>query len=232
MNKEAVKVIIAGLLGFISSYIVMFVLKNTHLSQFERSLYLDYIFTGLFVILMILTLSYIVRYLQIRQLTRRSVSSNEEDAIDDQVNRYYADGMMIVQFSNLLSIGLASFSIIENQFGLHLILSGLFFIISSLVSVFYLNLMHHIYPDRQFPKYSETNYIKKLFAASDDGERHVMLEGLIRSQSSLQLLLMGIIVVLVVYSYETGQSQIFAISLLIFALIWSNAKYFLHVRNR
>ncbi len=59
-----------------------------------------------------------------------------------------------------------------------------------------------------------------------------MLEGLIRSQSSLQLLLMGVIVVLVIYSYETGQSQIFAISLLIIALIWSNAKYFLYVRNR
>lgn len=232
MNKEAVKVIIAALLGGISSYFVMFVLKNTHLSQFERSLYLDYIFIGLFVILTILTLSYIVRYLQIRQLTQRSVSSDEEDAIDDQLNRYYADGMMMVQVSTLLSIGLASFSIIENKFGLHLLLSGLFFVISSLASVFYLNLMNHIYPNRDFPKYSETNYIKKLFAASDDGERHVMLEGLIRSQSSLQLLLIGIIVVLVIYSYETGQSQLFAISLLIIALIWSNAKYFLHVRNR
>lgn len=173
MKKEAIKVIIAALLGFISSYFVMFVLKNTHLSQFERSLYLDYIFTGLFVILTILTLSYIVRYLQIRQLIRRSVSSDEEDAIDDQANRYYADGMMMVQVSTLLSIGLASFSLIENQFGLHLLLSGLFFVFSSLASVFYLNLMHHIYPNRDFPKYSETNYIKKLFAASDDGERHV-----------------------------------------------------------
>ncbi|OAI89679.1 hypothetical protein AYO36_05890 [Exiguobacterium sp. KKBO11] len=232
MNKEAGKVIIAALLGFISSYFVMFVLKNTNLSQFERSLYLDYIFTGLFVILTILTLSYVVRYLQIRQLTRRSVSSDEEDAIDDQVNRYYADGMMIVQFSNLLSIGLASFSIIENQFGLHLILSGFFFVISCIASIYFLNLMRQIYPNRYFPKYSEKNYAEKLFAASDDGERHVMFEGLIRSQSLLQFLLMGIIIVLVVYSYETGQSQIFAISLLIIALIWSNAKYFLHVRNR
>ena len=232
MKKEAIKVIIAALLGFISSYIVMSVFKHTSLSKFELSLYLNYIFTGLFVILTVLTLSYIVRYLQIRQLTRRPVSSDDEDAIDSQVNRYYADGMMMVQVSTLLSIGLASFSIIENHFGLHLLLSGLFFIISSFASYYYLNLMRYIYPNRDFPKYSETNYVKKLFAASDDGERHVMLEGLIRSQSSLQLLLMGVIVVLVIYSYETGQSQIFAISLLIIALIWSNAKYFLYVRNR
>ncbi len=96
MKKEAIKVIIAALLGFISSYIVMSVFNHTSLSKFELSLYLNYIFTGLFVILTVLTLSYIVRYLQIRQLTRRPVSSDDEDAIDGQVNRYYADGMKII----------------------------------------------------------------------------------------------------------------------------------------
>ncbi|WP_312193993.1 hypothetical protein, partial [Exiguobacterium sp.] len=67
MKKEAIKVIIAALLGFISSYIVMSVFIHTSLSKFELSLYLNYIFTGLFIILTVLTLSYIVRYLQIRQ---------------------------------------------------------------------------------------------------------------------------------------------------------------------
>src|SRR5690606_13746947 len=83
-------------------------------------------------------------------------------------------------------------------------------------------LLQKVYPDRELPNVSESNYAEKLLAVSDDGERFVMLQGLYKSFNLFNLLIIFAIIGAIIYSLYSDHSQIFSIVLMCFVLFLTN----------
>lgn len=94
------------------------------------------------------------------------------------------------------------------------------------------NYIKYAYPNREFPSYNDKKYAKKLFELSDEGERHIMLQGLYSAFSTTNVLLSGSLLLLMFYSVASGESQLFAILIIAIILVIVNTQYFLKIRNR
>ena len=93
-------------------------------------------------------------------------------------------------------------------------------------------IMRKLYPDRDLPKAGDKDYAEKLLAASDEGERHIILNGLYKSYNLMQVALFTGIILLIFYSIITGESQIFSIILIGVIMIISQLKYSLEIREK
>lgn len=89
-----------------------------------------------------------------------------------------------------------------------------------------------MYPDRDLPKTSSPDYAQQLLDVADDGEKHVMLQGLYRTNISMMSLSFVAIIVLLLYSLLTGNSQLFAIFVVIFLMVFTNVQYIRIVRAK
>lgn len=67
---------------------------------------------------------------------------------------------------------------------------------------------------------------------SDEGEHHIILNGLYGSFRSLNVLLLLAILFLIAYSVISGVSQLMAIFLIVFILVITNTQYMLTIRNK
>ncbi|HLQ98330.1 MAG TPA: DUF3169 family protein, partial [Candidatus Dormibacteraeota bacterium] len=68
--------------------------------------------------------------------------------------------------------------------------------------------------------------------ASDEGERHVMLEGLYKTFNMMNGTLFIGLIVLMMYSISTGDGQIFGMIIIAAVLIISNVKYVTSIRDK
>ncbi|MFD2831159.1 DUF3169 family protein [Corticicoccus populi] len=93
-------------------------------------------------------------------------------------------------------------------------------------------LVKKLYPERQLPSADSKNYADKLLAASDEGERHIMLNALYKTSSTTQISLFIAVFVLIAYSVLTGESQIFSILVLGIIMIITNFKYFVEIKEK
>lgn len=93
-------------------------------------------------------------------------------------------------------------------------------------------LVKKLYPERQLPSTDSKNYADKLLAASDEGERHIMLNALYKTFTITQVSLFTAIIVLTAYSVLTGESQIFSILVLGIIMIITNFKYFVEIKEK
>ncbi len=225
------RLIMYGLLGAVVGFIGMYLMLSVQL-DFNFFTIAFPVNVALTTLTLLLLLYVGVSILQMRKKANSAVSGDAEDERDIWLYKKFTDTNMIVIASVVFGIASVAISIITEQATWletsSIIIGTAAFILSLTVT----SLVNSFYPDRKLPSISEKDYGKKLLAASDEGERHVMLEGLYRSFNTLNTTLIIGLFLLIFYSVFTGTSQLFAIFLIGAVIIGANAQYFLLIRNK
>ncbi|WP_164667305.1 DUF3169 family protein [Virgibacillus doumboii] len=184
---------------------------------------------SLIAISIILTAMSIFRFQKIKSLNTQNFNGDEEDEVEDKKYRMFADYSLYANSSFVFSILALSSRLITNQ--------NLFMTIASIISIiitFFLirymaNLMKQMYPEHNMPSSSDPDHVLDL---ADDGEKHVILDGLYKSQGLLNFSLITAIILSTIYSIGQENPQTFSIILMAIVLLVVNGKYLLVVRNK
>nr|WP_256442207.1 DUF3169 family protein [Exiguobacterium sp. s166] len=220
--------LVGGAIGFFLMYWVL----SSPLEGIAFSEYSLWINGFLLVVLIGLLLLSFIRYRQIHRLLNQPLTGDAEDLADQQMYRWFSDGTLSLNLVLPLSLTVVSVNLVLDQ-QLSLVVTGFIVMAIGLIgSIRFQMLVQQMYPERNLPDISETDYALKLLAASDDGEKHVMLEGLYKTHSLVNLLLVVGIILLLFYSLSSSSSQLFSIFVITSILVVSNAKYYLAIRNR
>lgn len=180
----------------------------------------------------ILAIVSIYLYRQLRTVSRDYTKYMDMDAYDIYRYNKYNDLQIVNTMAMMMSImSVAIFMIIEYHFML-ILLSGVTYLVVLYLTITQARLISQLYPDRNLPKMGDKKYAEKLLEASDEGERHIMLNGLYKTHNFVQAGLFIGIVILIFYSIATGESQIFSIILIGIILILSQLKYSLDIREK
>lgn len=225
--KSFANFFIGAVFGFFIIY--PFLALEFELTMLDIAYELIWILGTISLILLVLA---IVGMLQIKRKASSPLEGEEEDDRDKWQYKKFSDVSLVGNISMIFSIITFSIVIVTKQ-ELFLTICALILVLisgaSSYVSPY---LMKVMYPERDLPKASDKDYTKKLLASSDEGERHVMLEGLYYTFNSTNLLLVGAMIILTVYSVSSEQSQLFAIFIIGLILITINTQYILQIRNK
>lgn len=231
MNKIlnlVLRMLVGGAIGFFLMYWVL----SSPLEGIAFSEYSLWVNGFLLIVLIGLLLSSFIRYRKIHRLLNQPLTGDAEDLADQQMYRWFSDGTLSLNLVLPLSLAVISVNLVLDQ-QLSLVVTGFIVMVVGLIgSIRFQALVQHMYPERKLPDISETDYAMKLLAASDDGEKHVMLEGLYKTHSLVNMLLIVGIILLLFYSLSTSSSQLFSIFVITSILMVSNAKYYLTIRNR
>ena len=222
------RMLVGGTIGFFLMYWVL----SSPLEGIAFSEYSLWVNGFLLVVLIGLLLSSFIRYRKIHRLLNQPLTGDAEDLADQQMYRWFSDGTLSLNLVLPLSLTVVSVNLVLDQQP-SLVVTGFIVMVVGLIgSIRFQTLVQQMYPERNLPNISETDYALKLLAASDDGEKHVMLEGLYKTHSLVNMLLIVGIILLLFYSLSTSSSQLFSIFVITFILMVSNAKYYLTIRNR
>lgn len=171
-------------------------------------------------------------FFQLRKRASSRNSNTDEDALDQYMYRKYADISLSIQTGLVLSILIMGVAIIQ-QTDAWIYLAAAVTMVAALLFLFLLpTLLPVMYPERDLPASTDSNFADKLLAASDEGERHVMLEGLYKTFNTMNATLFTGLIVLMMYSISTGDNQIFGMVIITAILIISNVKYVLSIRDK
>ena len=180
--------------------------------------------------LLLLIMAFVV-YRQVDHLNKQSFTGDEEDEVEALKYKKFCDYNILSHISmvtSLLGLGL----IVLTTASTLLAFSGVALIFLALMFQLFVSvLLQKVYPDRDLPNVSESNYAEKLLAVSDDGERFVMLQGLYKSFNLFNLLIIFAIIGAIIYSLYSDHSQIFSIVLMCLVLLLTNMRYYLSIRN-
>lgn len=220
------------LLGGVTGYLAVDAFLNDKVFSPDLTYYAYPISLLLLVISVALTFFFISRYIKIRRLARESLSGDAEDEAEGQMYRWYSDGTLAASLLLFTGFGLLSLGILKYQPVWLVISSVVFVFISFIGSASFPSLLQVMYSYRQLPKVTDPQYGEKLLAASDDGEKQVMLEGLYKNSISMTTLLIVAVVLLLFYSFVTGSSQLFSIFVILIILVITNIQYQLSIRNK
>ena len=131
----------------------------------------------------------------------------------------------------IISVLALAFAMIE--LSLILIAIGIVMTIASYpLSSYMMHLMKKAYPERDLPDISDTDYSKKLLEISDEGERHLMLEGLYKVYQFANEAFLFAIIGIALYSVVSGDSQLFSKIVISIILLIMNGMYAFSVRNK
>ncbi|ARD49485.1 DUF3169 family protein [Sporosarcina sp. P33] len=189
----------------------------------------DIVLLAITVILLIFST---VSMVQMKKKSQLDLTGDKEDERDVWQYKRFSDVSLCTAAALVLSILAAAVAIITVQPAWILIISGVAFMVSALLSVFSSGLVNSLYPERNLPSPSDKNYAEKLLAASDEGEQFVMLQGLYKTFSTMNLTLLMALLVFIGYSVITGDSQLFSIFVIGLVLIGTNAQYLITIRNK
>jgi len=222
------RMLVGGTIGFFLMYWVL----SSPLEGIAFSEYSLWVNGFLLVVLIGLLLLSFIRYRKIHRLLNQPLTGDAEDLADQQMYRWFSDGTLSLNLVLPLSLTVVSVNLVLDQQP-SLVVTGFIVMVVGLIgSIRFQTLVQQMYPERNLPDISETDYALKLLAASDDGEKHVMLEGLYKTHSLVNMLLIVGIILLLFYSLSTSSSQLFSIFVITAILMVSNAKYYLAIRNR
>lgn len=172
------------------------------------------------------------RYISIRNLAKKELTGDEEDAAEGHMYRQYADASLSSTLAILFSLASMSLSILTTQPLWVLIIGMVLIFFSFIVSAILPGLMKSMYPERDLPSISDKKYAEKLLNVSDDGEKHIMLGGLYKTHITMNSLLLGAIVLLLFYSLVSDSSQLFSILIIVGILAITNTQYQFSIRNK
>ncbi len=235
MTKAVGKIFLGAMVGAVFAYIVMYFSMNSSsgLSISWGSLNLPFqMMILLLVISGSLTIFNAVTCVNIIKKSKIQVTGDEEDELAELQDKRYGDGMLAANIAMYTSIGLLALVSITDQpntfifisLGLALVSLSMMFITAELAKV--------IDPNREYPSVNDKQYAEKLMEMSDDGERHIMLQGLFKAFTSINMLLFFAVLALIAYSVISGVSQLAGIFLILLILIFTNAKYMLSIRKK
>lgn len=221
------KLLISALIGFFG----MLAILNTEIS-FDFSAYAYPANIIILAVGMVLLLFSIYCYVSIRNTMKQDFSGDEEDAAQVRMYKQYSDASLGSTLALLSSLAALSLGVITDQ-PVWMLLAGIALALFSFVmSLLLPGLMHSMYPERNLPSISDKNFADKLLQSSDDGEKHVMLDGLYKTYLTLNSLLLASMMLLLVYSMLSGTSQLFSIFTVAVILAVANTQYMFSIRNK
>lgn len=224
----AIRFVIGGVFGYAAMYIF---LNNTLIRPdfqayaFPAALLLTSVLIGLVV-------WWVVRDRTIRHLTRHPLTGDAEDEAEGTMYRAYSDNSLATTIMLFICLGLMSLTLLADQSLWFVGISVAMLLVSFVLSHLTQRQLRIMYPDRDLPKTSSPDYAQQLLDVADDGEKHVMLQGLYRTNISMMSLSFVAIIVLLLYSLLTGNSQLFAIFVVICLMVFTNVQYIRIVRAK
>lgn len=189
----------------------------------------------LYIILVIILALLVTGLLFIQKLKKVNVQTydgEQEDLMEEYKYKKFTDLNIAVNISIVLSILAVAVSILmtNNTF---FQLSFLFlFIASCAISMYGLNFVRSIYPERNIPSINAKDYEKKYMDSMDDGEKYVTFQGLYKSHQLFNLFMIIGVLLAVAFSFFSEQSQIFSIVLMCLIMLVVNTSYLVVVRNK
>ncbi|PID22833.1 hypothetical protein CSV61_04105 [Sporosarcina sp. P3] len=169
---------------------------------------------------------------QMKKKAGLTLTGVDEDERDVWQYKKFSDLNLCNTIALIVSIVALGVSIITDQPAWLLLTSGGILLLSIVFSMLVPGLMKTVYPDRELPSASEKNFAKKLLDASDEGEKFVMLQGYYKTFNTMNLSLIIALMLCILYSVGTGDSQLFSIFIVGLILIITNAQYLLTIRNK
>lgn len=215
--------IIGGLFGF-------FIVK----SEFTLPIYeIATEMTVIFIIIsLLLATASFIKMTQLKKQSAKQLSGDEEDLREEYLYKLYSDASLASNISQIIGIVAICTGAITEQ-SIVLIASSIVVMLLAIAANFLVGTsIKHAYPHRDFPSLNDKHYAKKLLDMSDEGERHIMLQGFYSAFSMTNILLLLSLILLTLYSIATAESQLFSILLIALILIIVNTQYMLKVRNR
>jgi len=226
--KRTIKLFLGG--GIIGGFLGFIIVKDAFtLPLYEIAMEMTLIILG---IALLLTIGGFVKLAQLKKQSAQQFSSEDEDEQEEILYKLYSDASLASTISLILSIVGACIAVITEQPIIFQALSVPVILLAISLVPLVGNYIKFAYPNRDFPSYNDKKYTKKLFEMSDEGERHIMLQGLYSAFSTTNILLVSSLVLLMFYSVASGESQLFAILIIAIILVVGNTQYFLKVRNR
>lgn len=168
---------------------------------------------------------------KIKKIANKELVGEAEDEAEEVMNKLLYDFSFGTNIGAIIAIVAMSLSVMAMNFTL--IIAGIvasFF--SYYMTSYMMTLMKLAYPERELPEISDKDFSKKLLEASDDGERHIMLQGLYKVYSFANAAFLFAIMGLALYSLLTDDSQLFSIIVISIILVTMNGMYLISVRNR
>lgn len=225
--KQIFQTLVGGIVGFFGMYFALSLDFTSDFSIFGLELTLFII--GIAVLLLVFSMVTIQR---VKRKAKLQLRGEEEDELDSKQYKSYSDITLGSVVAMVLSVVATAIAVITEQPIWVVVAAGATLIGAILISIITPGLIKLIYPERDLPKPGEKDYAKKLLAVSDEGERHVMLEGLYRTHNTMNLALFIALLLLMIYSVSTGVSQLFAIFVVALILIIANVQYTFSIRNK
>lgn len=168
---------------------------------------------------------------KIKKIANKELVGEAEDEAEEVMNKLLYDFSFGTNIGAIIAMVAMSLSVMAMNFTL--IIAGIvasFF--SYYMTSYMMTLMKLAYPERELPEISDKDFSKKLLEASDDGERHIMLQGLYKVYSFANAAFLFAIMGLALYSVVTDDSQLFSIIVISIILVTMNGMYLISVRNR
>ena len=236
MTKAIGKLLFGALAGAVLGYGLMFTITNTGLGDVDSSWAFPDLSFEWMIVLMVISVSLIilsvVKGMTIVKESKSQVSGDEEDELAELQNKRYYDGSLAVKTALFASSGMLALVAITDQPNVFIFISLGLVLLSLVMSFINAELVKYADPNREYPSVNDKRYAEKLMEMSDEGERHIMLQGLYRAFTSINMLLFFAVLMLIGYSVITGSSQLAGILIILFILIYTNAQYMLSIRKR
>lgn len=226
-SQGIIKMLLGAAIGFIVIYFVLGWGSNINIE--ELGLELTIAFLAITVALLLYSF---ISYLKIKRDAKRELSGEAEDELEKTQYNRFNNTLLAVNsalYSSTLQLAIVALTDVPNI--LIFITLGLL-VLSVALTTIYSGVLQSVYPQRDLPEIGDKNYAQKLFAASDEGERHIMLQGLHSSFKTLNMLLFFVLFIQIGYSVVSGVSQLFAISCIVIVLIASNVQYHLKIKSK
>ncbi|KKK34956.1 hypothetical protein WN59_04730 [Salinicoccus sediminis] len=171
-------------------------------------------------------------FFQLKSHASKRGGDMDEDESEQYMYRKYADNSLCIQTGLVLSLLVTGVAIIQQTDAWIFTASGITMIAALLFLFLLPTLLHVMYPERDLPSSSDSDFADKLLHASDEGERHVMLEGLYKTFNTINGALFLGLIILMMYSISTGDNQIFGMIVIAAVLITANVRYVTSIRDK
>ncbi|MGN7478024.1 DUF3169 family protein [Solibacillus silvestris] len=227
MKRTIKQFLFGGIIGgLIGSFIVT---GGFTLPLYEIATEMTIVFLG---IALLLAVGGFVKLAQLKRHSLQQHSGEDEDLQEENLYKLYSDASLAINMSLIISIVGACAGIITKQSVVIQIVSIPAILLAIIATPIVGNYIKYVYPYREIPSYNDKHYTKKMFEMSDEGERHIMLQGLYSAFNLTNVLLLCSLLLCMFYSVVSGESQLFAILIIAIIMITVNTQYMLKVRNQ
>ena len=191
---------------------------------------LIFILATITIFLTILSVMYIIR---IKQKSKIIVTGEEEDRHEEWLYKKYYELCFLTITGFVFAFATSTF-IVGTDFRFNTPLMLLILVLmfpSFLMPLISSKLEKVIYKNREIPSPTDKDYMKKMLAVADEGERYIAFKGLYTAFNWMNILLLLSIFLLSFYWSASGDTQLFAILLIAIVIIIINASYYIKVRK-